>query len=102
MDEPVRFIIAFGPVFVLGVATWFVVSFIHFALSMLGVRCLMLATTFVTFVVFTIPVLRAMWWWRDSLHAEGDWPMLLGALTYIAGGALGFEFVHRLKRKRAR
>ena len=98
MEYTLRVIVGAAPVFVLGMAILFFVSIIHSLLShsMVFTRFIPLATVFLTFVIFTEPVLRAVMWWRDTLQGEGDWANMLGGLILLLGGVAGFDATKRI------
>ena len=98
MEYTLRIIIGAAPVFVLGMAILFFIPIIHSILSrnMVLVRFIPLATAFLTFVIFTIPIMRAIKWWLDTLQEESDWANMLGGMILLLGGVAGFDANKRI------
>ena len=98
MEYTLRIIIGAAPVFVLGMAILFFIPIIHSILSrnMVLVRFIPLATAFLTFVIFTIPIMRAIKWWLDTLQEESDWANMLGGMILLLGGMAGFDLNKRI------
>ncbi|MEK7156244.1 MAG: hypothetical protein AAB790_00345 [Patescibacteria group bacterium] len=59
-------------------------------------RFIPLATVFLTFVVFTVPVLRAVMWWRDSTQVGDDAANMLSGVILFSGGLVGFDANKRI------